>query len=736
MAQDKENLKRKREAESVGEEKETSSSKDPKQAKKEGQIAPISSETPPDLLALARQHNWPAIEKLIEQKKITPELLTAIIEEEGDDQGKNALWLLAFYRKGDIINQLLSQITSQALESAAAQGEYQGINALWLLVASQQWDIVNQLLSQITPQALESVPPRNASALWYLATYEQWDIVKSLLSKVTSTALEETIKQGPNQGTNVLWFLARAQRWDIIHPLLDRQVTPQTLESIPPCDASALWFFARYQRWDIINQLLGQITPQALESAPMQGADQGINALWFFARYQQWNSIKSLLSKITTQALEKTAKQGVNQGTNALWFFATNQQWDVIKTLAAQKKISTGALLSRSSEGGIHARINVLMQLAISNQWEVIEKLVPKINTQLLLEESTPGTSFLNRLLDQEPARRIKFLKLLLDTSLNPLNPLALVPWEKFKTKTNAVMAALLQEGLQKNDLAMFEYLAKLGIKLPSPQENKQVADLRKNLVVTQDAALFRKIGEIYKQYDLPPEDKKAERSASSSISSDSQWTSSITDFHPDAQTAFWHNKALEAMQAQAETFGYVISEMKDRAADTSVWGTLQGVPDEIVDLIQFYTSGEHDGVSYLFDNDAFAFTQAEQTEKSEEEEEEEIKETKETKKEVADTENEIELATRKTVKRIIKIPSHQAFFKEHQTKGEELYKATMAAAKVGQFAVKSETEMVTTSPKAEKKAEEEVAPVASSETENSSSSSGSSSTLQMDTSK
>jgi hypothetical protein len=157
------------------------------------------------------------------------------------------------------------------------------------------------------------------------------------------------------------------------------------------------------------------------------------------------------------------------------------------------------------------------------------------------------------------------------------------------------------------------------------------------------------------------------------------------------------------------------------------------------VDRIQFYASGKHDGVSYLFDNDAFAFTQAEQTEKSEEEEEEEIKETKKTKatkKEVADTENEIEPATRKTVKRLIKIPLHQAFFKEHQMKGEELYKATIAATKVGQFAVKPEAEMMTTSPKAEKKAEEKVAAVASSETENSSSSSGSSSTLQMDTSK
>lgn len=682
MAQDKENLKRKREAESVEEEKETSSSKDPKQAKKEGQIAPVSSETPPDLLALARQKNWPAIEEDSGEG-----------EESGEEEGDDALWRLARYQRWDIINRRLSKITTQALESAPAQGADRGKNMLWCLAYHNKRDIINQLLSQITPRALESTPTQGANqgknALWILAYHNQWDIVTSLLSQITSQALESAPTQGVDQGVNTLWLLARRQQWVII------------------------------------NQLLSKITPQALEKTAKQGVGPGagVNALWILAHGQQWDIIKPLLSKITPQALEKTGKQGVTQGINALWILALHNQWEIIKALVAQKKINTGALLGKSPEG-VHAGINVLTQLATSNQWEVIEKLVPEINTQLLLEEPTPGTSFLNRLLDQEPARRIKFLKLLLDTSLNPL---ALVPWEKFKTKTNAVMAALLQEG----DLAMFERLAKLGVKLPSPQENKQVADLRKNLVFQEDEILFKKIGEIYKQYNSPPEDKKAEHPASSSKSSDSQWTSSITDFHPDSQTAFWHNKALEAMQEQAETFGYVISEMKDRAADPNVWGN-QAIPSRVVDLIQFYTSGEHDGVSYLFDNDAFAFTQAEQTEKTKEE----ITETKETKKEVADTENEIEPTTRKTVKRVIKIPSHQAFFKEHQMKGEELYQATVAATKVGQFAMKPEAEMMTTAPKAEKKAEEEVAPVASSETESSSSSSSSSSTLQMDTSK
>lgn len=311
--------------------------------------------------------------------------------------------------------------------------------------------------------------------------------------------------------------------------------------------------------------------------------------------------------------------------------------------------------------------------------------LIPEINTQLLIEEPAPGASFLNRLLNQEPARIINFFKLLLKS---PLNPLALVPWAAFPGKTDVVMATLLCTG----DLETLEALVKAGVKLPSPAENQQIASFRTNLALKGDATLYPKIIEIYKNATPSPEDKKSAPAINDLMLFNNPWIPSITDFHPDSQTAFWHSKALEAIQDQAKNCGYIISDMKSRAADSTIYGTSQGVPEKIEELIQFYASGEQEGVPSLFDNDAFAFTGAIPAKKPLAEVKEikseatdakgiaedipldqvkETKETKETKREVSDTKGAIAKPTKQTVN---KRSGQYAFFKQHQQEGEAEY--------------------------------------------------------------
>jgi hypothetical protein len=684
MAQDKENLKRKREAESVEEEKETSSSKDPKQAKKQGQTAPISSETPPDLLALARQKNWPAIEKLIEQKKITPELLTAIIEEEGDDQGVNTLWFLAVNKQWDIINKLLSHITPQALESAAAQGTRQGVNTLWCLAVNEQWGIIDKLCSKVTPKALEEATKQGhnqgINTLWSLAVNEQWGIIDKLCSKVTSKALESTPTQGTCQDINTLWFLAH------------------------------------HKQWDIINKLLSKVTSKALEEG------EGVNTLQFLAGNEQWGIINELLSKVTPKALEEATKQGDNQGITALWFLADNEQWGIIKTLVDQRKITTAALLGKNLTDTNPQ--NALVLLAINNQWDLIKKLIPEINTQLLVEKASTK-SFLEHLLEhlltQASARVIEFLERLLDA---PLKPLALVPWEAFKIQTDDIMLALLQE--EKWDT--IKRLIKAGVALPARPKGQQLLKTRRTTwALNKDPASlpkdstplpesYSKMVALYKRYAPPPKDHKSEYPASNTPLSNNAQPHTIKDFDHTSQMAFWHWKALETIKEETKCLGIVT-----RVAEQ--------LPNEIMQRILFYTSGDQQGVRYAFTNESTktSITLDERYRRL-------IEEYRKKGSNLLGPSSE---------------PLHPLFFEELPSSSEEktaqsntknggdstLHTSSNAAAarKVGQFAVKSEAKP----PKMKEEEEEvEVAPVALSETESSSSSSSSSSTLQMDTSK
>jgi hypothetical protein len=654
MAQDKENLKRKREAESVEEEKETSSSKDPKQAKKQGQTAPISSETPPDLLALARQKNWPAIEKLIEQKKITPELLTAIIEEEGDDQGVNTLWCLAINKQWDIINKLLSHITPQALESAAAQGTRQGVNTLWCLAVNEQWGIIDKLCSKVTPKALE-----------------------------------EATKQGHNQGINTLWSLAVNERWGII------------------------------------DKLCSKVTSKALESTPTQGTCQDINTLWFLAHHKQWDIINKLLSKVTSKALEE------GEGVNTLWFLADNERWGIIKTLVDQRKITTAALLGKNLTDTNPQ--NALVLLAINNQWDLIKKLIPEINTQLLVEKASTK-SFLEHLLEhlltQASAGVIEFLERLLDA---PLKPLALVPWEAFKIQTDAIMLALLQ----KEKWDTIEHLIKVGVALPARPDQQLLTTRRTTWALNKDPASlpkystplpesYSKMVALYKKYAPPPKDHKSEYPASNTPPSNNAQPHTIKDFDHTSQMAFWHWKALETIKEEAKCLGVVTRVDEARVVKAVVAGEKepQQIPDEIMQRILFYTSGDQQGVRYVFTNESTktSITLDERYRRLIEE--------------YRKKGSNLLGPSSAPLPPLFEEPPSSSEEKTTQSNtknegGSTLHTSSNAAAagKVGQFAVKSEAKP----PKAK---EEEAAPVASSETESSSSSSNSSSTLQMDTSK
>lgn len=563
---------------------------------------------------------------------------------------------------------LLDTVTDEA-------SAFKGANVFWLLVAHQRWLLIQALIEQkqVTTALLASQVEgidEGIAVFWNLAKYRQWPLIRALIEQkqVTTALLASQLAAGIDQGKNVCWFLVKHLQWSLIQALIEqKQVTTAVLASQPVAGVNqginALRLLASSGQWPLIKALIEQkqVTTAVLASQPATGPNQGINTLWLLAHGQQWPLIQALIEQkqITTAVLASQAAAGVEQGVSALLLLAFRMQWPLIQALIDQKQITTKLLLSKPQQG-VHAGRNVLTHFTQHGQWGLIRLLIPEINTQLLLEEPAPGISLLERLLFQGPDRGVEFFKLLLDA---PLNPLAGVPWEAFATETNAIMVALLQRG----DSVTFARLAELGVALPPPQDPRARTAMSQ-LSLNKNVGAFSQIVEAYKQYYPQPADKKIEYPGRRILTPDNPLIPDVKDVKPEAQNTYWHWAALETMKEQAETFGYYRSDMESHAQARN-----QQLPGPIMELIQFYAAGDQQGVSYLFENEqASAFTQPE----------------------AANT--------------IVRNSQHQAFFKTHQQKGEELYKVAAAAGKVGYFDVKQPPDLAAASPKEKEKEREQ----------------------------
>ena len=287
---------------------------------------------------------------------------------------------------------------------------------------------------------------------------KQWNLINELLESdhITQPLLAShvigEIGAQRRSSINVLWLLAKAQQWELINKLLDKDLISSALlkshspynESIhketikvDPRDVNVLWLLAHKNQRYLFRKLLkkGLIDSEMLGCCPnlMQTHFCGANVLWLLAYFEQWEIIQDLLNQgLITSSLLASRLEGVEpenfQGMSVLDLAARKGEWDLLKEFDKRKLITTSILRSCSeNESDQYYGCHLVTRLFLQDKQELVKRLIPKINTELLLQIGN-RENFLALLLAR------KDFTLILELLNSPLNPLRLVPWDRFNT--------------------------------------------------------------------------------------------------------------------------------------------------------------------------------------------------------------------------------------------------------------------------------------------------------------
>lgn len=309
------------------------------------------------VFSLIKAQAFTQIEQLLEKKLILPYHLMKCSLEPGDFQGINALWMLVYRERYDLLPsfiQLLNQDElKRCLAQAQAKGEDKGINMLYLLFKKKQY-------------------------LHIFNFVEQGLIQKEHLFNPLQSDLPEDL------GKFFVYDLAFKDQKKLIHIFLKHNLlTKQALSLLGPSGGHALLWLGYYKQFAILQELMEQDLIDAKQlnisfNLKEQGRSQvNKSLLWYIACYKARSLFKKMIEKyhdyLDPSIFSAVASAGYYSGKNVFWFLVEMDAFDLIETLLSYNLLNQTSLIMRTGKTKTGACIVEILDK--KEKFELLEKL-------------------------------------------------------------------------------------------------------------------------------------------------------------------------------------------------------------------------------------------------------------------------------------------------------------------------------------------------------------------------